>query len=136
MLISTRCICGFMPKLHKKSWMVSSTYIVVSNMCCIAKSSLKIFLAIFAGEPLIFRIEKVCLINKIEEEQMEIKELCPLKNQVDVVDISLWLSVVIPCLLIPIEKLLIFPLLPKLKLGIELLAKGPKIKKAIFLQLF
>ena len=23
MLISTRCICGFMPKLHKKSWMVS-----------------------------------------------------------------------------------------------------------------
>ena len=58
-------------------------------MCCITKSSLKIFLAIFAGEPLIFRIEKVCLINKIEEEQMEIKELCPLKNQVDVVDISL-----------------------------------------------
>ena len=28
MLISTRCICGFMPKLHKKSWMVSSKYII------------------------------------------------------------------------------------------------------------
>ena len=23
MLIFTRCICGFMPNLHKKSWMVS-----------------------------------------------------------------------------------------------------------------
>ena len=27
MLISTRCICGFMPKLHKKSWMVSNPYV-------------------------------------------------------------------------------------------------------------
>ena len=26
MLISTRCICGFMPKLHKKSWMVSNNH--------------------------------------------------------------------------------------------------------------
>ena len=26
MLISNRCICGFMPKLHKKSWMVSTAW--------------------------------------------------------------------------------------------------------------
>ena len=29
MLISTRCICGFMPNLHKKSWMVS----IIHAMC-------------------------------------------------------------------------------------------------------
>ena len=27
MLISTRCICGFMPKLHKKSWMLSINHL-------------------------------------------------------------------------------------------------------------
>ena len=27
MLISTRCICGFMPNLLKKSWLVSNTYV-------------------------------------------------------------------------------------------------------------
>ena len=27
MLISNRCICGFMPNLHKKSWMVSNAYV-------------------------------------------------------------------------------------------------------------
>ena len=108
------------------------TYLYCRFEYCFVKSSLKFFQTVFAGETLILGNEKVCLVNKIEEERMKIKELCPLKKQVD---ISLWLSVVIPCLLISkIEKLLIFPLLPKLKLGIELLAKGQKISKAIFLQ--
>ena len=32
MLISTRCTCGFMPNLHKKSWMVSNTYVAISEI--------------------------------------------------------------------------------------------------------
>ena len=50
------------------------------------KSSLKIFQAVFAGETLILGNEKVCLVNKIEEKQIEIKELCPLKKQVDLLN--------------------------------------------------
>ena len=31
MLISTRCVCGFMPNLHKKSWIVSDIHGVKIN---------------------------------------------------------------------------------------------------------
>ena len=44
--------------------------------------------AVLAGETLILGNEKVYLVNKIEEERMKIKELCPLKEQVGVGDIS------------------------------------------------
>ena len=65
------------------------TYLYCRFEYCLGKSSLRFFQAVLAGETLILGNEKVCLVNKIEEERMEIKELCPLKKKVDVVDISL-----------------------------------------------